>query len=491
MDPEKAIDLLIKQRDELENFKAKEPWSTEYKKWRYFTERLITQVWGDDSPQLKRFTAIFQPWPIAISAGTPRGYLDEQSQRRFLNATSEASAIIDGFIDEIRMFGPAVKRPKQRPGLDPIAVFESLNLHPEIRNVVGELFADAHYGQAIFEAYKALNKYVQKKSGMKELDGSSLMSMVFSRDKPILALNSLKGISDKDEQQGFMLLYMGAMLGIRNPNAHEIIQQSDPHRTLEYLALASLLMNRVDEARKLKRNGEVQKKLKATGTTQRVGSRAAQESAQGYDQEQLEYRSLLKEEIIRLRQELDNFENPGTVPFPIWLCSNDFTKRRKLIGNDREHEIIQNFYTALQNRYDHQTRMNRPDGKFSELNAKCLEAYDMISKEARLVHAGPHSMEQLKVYAQLSEIISNISDEAPRPGGQSISISGSIYEQIKTIIEENRYLVEDSTATAWRKVQVGIIAHTGESVFDLQLFKTIQADVRNHHQFLKMQLSLY
>jgi len=220
-------------------------------KWKYLTERLITQLWGEDSSQLKRFTAIFAPWPIAVSAGTPRGYLDEQSQRRFLSAMNEASAIIDGLIEEIQTFGLAGKTATRGSGLDPTAVFESLNIHPEIRSASARLFGDGHYAQSILEAYKALNNYVKARSGRTELDGKSLMSTVFSRDNPILALNSLRSTSDKDEQEGFMLLYMGAMAGIRNPKAHETVQQDDPFKTLEYLALASLLARRVDEARKL------------------------------------------------------------------------------------------------------------------------------------------------------------------------------------------------------------------------------------------------
>jgi hypothetical protein len=56
-----------------------------------------------------------------------------------------------------------------------------------------------HYAQSILEAYKALNSYVKARSGKTELGGKSLMSTVFSRDNPILALNSLTSTSGKDE----------------------------------------------------------------------------------------------------------------------------------------------------------------------------------------------------------------------------------------------------------------------------------------------------
>jgi uncharacterized protein (TIGR02391 family) len=52
--------------------------------------------------------------------------------------------------------------------------------------------------------------------------------------------------SEKDEQEGFMYLFMGAMQGIRNPKAHKEIVQNDPFITLEYLGFASFLLKRID-----------------------------------------------------------------------------------------------------------------------------------------------------------------------------------------------------------------------------------------------------
>ncbi|MEA3443042.1 MAG: TIGR02391 family protein [Chloroflexota bacterium] len=53
--------------------------------------------------------------------------------------------------------------------------------------------------------------------------------------------------SDKDEQEGFKFLFMGAMVGIRNPKAHDNVVQADPYRTLEYLSFASLLMRKIEK----------------------------------------------------------------------------------------------------------------------------------------------------------------------------------------------------------------------------------------------------
>ena len=80
-----------------------------------------------------------------------------------------------------------------------------------------------------------------------QLDGRNLMSAVFRLENPVIKLNPLKTQSDRDEQEGFMFLFIGAMEGIRNPKAHENIFQNDPYRTLEYLGFASLLMKIANE----------------------------------------------------------------------------------------------------------------------------------------------------------------------------------------------------------------------------------------------------
>lgn len=47
-----------------------------------------------------------------------------------------------------------------------------------------------------------------------------------------------------------LLVFMGAIQGIRNPKGHELVGQDDPQRALEYLALVSVLFRRLDDARR-------------------------------------------------------------------------------------------------------------------------------------------------------------------------------------------------------------------------------------------------
>jgi len=169
---------------------------------------------------------------------------------------------ISDFVNTLRILATEseiynIKQEKQKDRLS--SIFTNLDLHPVIKKASRELFEDGHLAEAIFEAYKALISYVKEKSGKKTLDGQNLMGSVFNvkydretlqvKKKPLLRLNALSTLEELDEQKGFMHLFVGAVIGIRNPKAHVIIEQKDPFKTLEYLCFASLLAKRVDEAK--------------------------------------------------------------------------------------------------------------------------------------------------------------------------------------------------------------------------------------------------
>jgi uncharacterized protein (TIGR02391 family) len=121
-------------------------------------------------------------------------------------------------------------------------------LHPKVLAASGKLLKDGHYPQAVFEAFKALEAYVKAKSGVRNKTGKALMTHVFSESKPILKIKPSLPDTANEEQEGFKFLFMGAMLGIRNPKAHYGVIQKDKVKTIQYLALASLLFKTVDEA---------------------------------------------------------------------------------------------------------------------------------------------------------------------------------------------------------------------------------------------------
>jgi uncharacterized protein (TIGR02391 family) len=81
------------------------------------------------------------------------------------------------------------------------------------------------------------------------LDGTKLMEHVFSPTKPVLRFNALADESDRNEQRGYMMLFSGAVAGLRNPRAHKLIQD-DAERALEFIAFVSLLAKLLDGAEK-------------------------------------------------------------------------------------------------------------------------------------------------------------------------------------------------------------------------------------------------
>ena len=129
-------------------------------------------------------------------------------------------------------------------GLHP---FDQRDVHPKLPSVVKQLFDDGHFAQSTFEAYKFVDKEVQRFAGSSE-SGFKLMMQAFAADKPLLALNALLTTSEKDEQKGFQFLFAGSVLAIRNPRGHEHSVVDSPDQCLDHLSLASLLLRRLDDA---------------------------------------------------------------------------------------------------------------------------------------------------------------------------------------------------------------------------------------------------
>ncbi|MEJ0001884.1 MAG: TIGR02391 family protein [bacterium] len=130
-----------------------------------------------------------------------------------------------------------------------LKAYEGLELHPAIERAVGNLFKDGHYSNAIEDAVKALNALVRMNSGIDDKDGIALMEFVFSSKSPVLKFNTLADTSDIDEQKGFMMMFSGAVAGLRNPRAHKIIKD-DPEMALEFIAFVSLLAKLADKSSK-------------------------------------------------------------------------------------------------------------------------------------------------------------------------------------------------------------------------------------------------
>lgn len=139
---------------------------------------------------------------------------------------------------------PAMRTP-------PVRRLSVENLHPAVISAAGDLFADGHYASAVSEGFKSLEVRVRTLSGL-DKSGVSLMGAAFSSQDPVLDVSVEAGRSGQDEREGFLALFRGAVLGVRNPKAHELFKQEDPQQALEYLGFASLLHRRLDVAEEKK-----------------------------------------------------------------------------------------------------------------------------------------------------------------------------------------------------------------------------------------------
>ena len=140
---------------------------------------------------------------------------------------------------------PATQPASETPSLHP---FDSRNIHPALPPNVRELFDDGHYPQATFEAFKYLDKTVEKHSGLLNDTGKDLMMKAFKEDAPKIKLTPLITKSEQNQQEGYKFLFAGGIIAIRNPRGHEHSVVDNPDLCLDHLSFVSMLLRRLEEA---------------------------------------------------------------------------------------------------------------------------------------------------------------------------------------------------------------------------------------------------
>lgn len=184
-----------------------------------------------------------------------RSYLKILYQMDLVNAIDEIeldAGDLISILEQMRGFIiPRIREALNNIVDDSIARNESFwdLIHPRIRNIAISRYQSGHYSDAVESAMKEINSVVKEivraKTGS-EYDGDDLMGRAFSVANPILKLTEGFTLSDRNIQQGYMMIAKGAMVGIRNPKAHgNLITERD--KAIHLLFLASLLMNKVDE----------------------------------------------------------------------------------------------------------------------------------------------------------------------------------------------------------------------------------------------------
>lgn len=126
--------------------------------------------------------------------------------------------------------------------------FKGRAIHPEVNKYCNAELMQENYFHAVFEALKGLAQRIRETSGA-DGEGAKLIDNVFSVERPLLAINSLRTETEKSEHKGFAQLLKGCFTAVRNPLAHEPkILWTGEDDAADYLSLISLLHRKLDGA---------------------------------------------------------------------------------------------------------------------------------------------------------------------------------------------------------------------------------------------------
>jgi len=249
MERGKAIKLLKQALTEVPHLKELHHGNQECKLWHDKVLDIIKA--GLDADDVSRFLASMVIHVVGHWTS------DDVYQEHYLEKLENCETALKSIIQKYEITGMDTIQSQLPEDTTELAnlLFDKMQFHPKVIEASKSLFETQHYAQAILEAFKAVNNFAKQRTGL-DLDGKRLMTRVFDERDPIIRLNEGGTQSQKDEREGFKFLFMGAMVGIRNPKAHDDIAQMDSFRTLEYLGFASLLMKRIEEGEVTQVQGE-------------------------------------------------------------------------------------------------------------------------------------------------------------------------------------------------------------------------------------------
>lgn len=205
----------------------------------------LIDVFGEGTLDYRRYRpGYMDESPINMMTGRP----DISERRPYIESGIRSARVkLQTAIDLLK---EGLEETSETGAARTLKAYQGLDLHSEIARAASGLFRDGHYASAIEDAVKALNSLVRLRSGL-DFDGTTLMERAFAPSGPVLRFNELKDQNDKDEQKGFMMMFGGAVAGLRNPRAHRLMKD-DPERALEFIAYVSLLAKLLDGAERVR-----------------------------------------------------------------------------------------------------------------------------------------------------------------------------------------------------------------------------------------------
>jgi uncharacterized protein (TIGR02391 family) len=154
-----------------------------------------------------------------------------------------------------RLRPPKLAPPPERTDLE--AEYERRVTDPDLRAATRSRFESGHYADAVEAGIKHLVNLVHERVGKPpDLDGTGLMTAVFSVKDPLLRVNLMKSKTEVSEQLGYMYLFAGVVGAWRNPRAHKLLDDT-PESALMMLEVTEHL---IDVARTATRTRKSKKK---------------------------------------------------------------------------------------------------------------------------------------------------------------------------------------------------------------------------------------
>jgi len=123
-------------------------------------------------------------------------------------------------------------------------------LHPRIIKLAKKRFDNGLYADAVSACLREINSVIKNhvlQAINQELDGAPLMTRALSANNPIIEFGDLTTESGRNIQLGYMKIFEGAMIGIRNPKAHTNMYP-DENKAIHFLFIASFMFLKLQEA---------------------------------------------------------------------------------------------------------------------------------------------------------------------------------------------------------------------------------------------------
>lgn len=123
-------------------------------------------------------------------------------------------------------------------------------LHPRIIHLAKDRFENGHFADAISACLREINTIVKdhvRQAINQELDGAPLMTRAFSVNNPLIEFADITTESGRNIQLGYMKIFEGAMIGIRNPKAHANLYP-DRNKSIHMLFISSFMFLKLQEA---------------------------------------------------------------------------------------------------------------------------------------------------------------------------------------------------------------------------------------------------